>query len=525
MITGHNRIGYAPSAASGKSFKALDITTQSELPEDFYIATPEEIELTMVKAKKAFHVYKSFAGIRKAEFLEAIAIEMQNKGREIVQRAYQETALPEGRIMSEYNRTVLQLRMFASLIKEGSWVEASIDTAIPDRAPVPKPDLRRMLIPVGPVIVFTPSNFPLAYSTAGGDTASALAAGNPVIVKAHPSHPGTNALVADAVINAAQRTGMPDGVFSTLYSTSFEMGLELVKHPNTKSVAFTGSFTGGMALHKASLEREEPIPVFAEMGSVNPIVLLPQKIKSDPLSIAKLIAGSVTLNAGQFCTNPGLIAAIENDGLDTFLNLLAGEINKVSLQPMLNRAIWENYHQKRLGILEQQGISLIGGSTIKLSAPYCLPGLALVNYDVFAGNNYLQEEIFGPFSIFVKCKNMDQLEEFVTSTKGQLTVSVFGTDRELSDAKNLINIMKEKAGRFIINGVPTGVEVCPSMQHGGPFPASTDSRFTSVGTDAIKRFVRPIAFQNAVQEILPDELKDGNPLRIWRKVNNEFTKL
>ncbi len=525
MIYGENRIGYDLSALGNKKFKAFNPATGKELQNEFIVATHEEINLALEKAQSAFPEYSSLSGATRAAFLKTIAEEIMALGDELIKTAAAETGLPESRITGERGRTVGQIAMFADLIREGSWVGASLDTANPERKPVPKPDIRRMSKPVGPVVVFSASNFPLAFSTAGGDTVSALAAGNPVIVKAHPSHPSTNFLVGEAINKAAMRTGMPDGIFSTLYSNTYELGLSLVKHPLTKSVAFTGSYHGGMALYKAAQEREEPIPIFAEMGSVNPVILLPEKIRQDAKSVANKLAGSITAGAGQFCTNPGLMASVKGEVLDQFLSVLSSEIKSIAGQTMLNAGIWNNFNKKRTETLKEKGVNLIsekvepGDEQMK-----AYPAIATVNYSDFKKNPNLQDEVFGPFSLVVICENERELQEFASSLKGQLTVSVFAAGNDFKQNRDLFNILEQKAGRSIINGVPTGVEVCASMQHGGPFPASTDARFTSVGTEAIKRFVRPVAFQDFPDELLPAELQSANPLHIWRKVNGELTQ-
>ena len=522
MIHGKNRIGFSLSSEGSKTFKAFNPSTLQELDESFFSATENEIELAMQKAWNAYTIYKHFSGKHKAAFLDAIADEIMNLGNALIERVAAESGLTEARIISERGRTIWQLQIYSRLLQEGSWVDATIDNAIPNREPLPKPDIRKMLRPVGPVVVFSASNFPLAYSTVGGDTASALAAGNPVIVKAHASHPGTNLLMAEAINAAAIKTGMPDGIFSTLYDGGFEVGISLVKHPLTKSVGFTGSFTGGMALYNAAREREEPIPVFAEMGSLNPIILLPEKLKNDYTEIGKILAGSVTNGMGQFCTKPGLIAAIGDNGFDNFVQLLSSEIQKVNPTPLINKNIWESFHQKRSKVLQEKGVSLVAETIDENTKLKGRPTLAIVDFETYNKNPFLSEEVFGPFSLIIKCKDMNELESFSISLKGQLTVSIFATEKEWLENTNLVHILEEKAGRIIFNGPPTGVEVCSSIIHGGPFPASTDGRFTSVGPEAIKRFVRPVAFQNAPQHLLPDELKEGNPLKIWRKVDGQF---
>jgi len=524
MIHGKNRIGYSLSSNGSKSFKAFNPSELKELDECFCVATDDEIYHAMRKAIEAFSIYKHFSGQRKAIFLEAIADEIMKLGDALIERVAVESGLTETRIKSERDRTIWQLKIYSQLLLEGSWVEASIDKPIPTRQPGPKPDLRKMLRPIGPIIVFSASNFPLAYSTGGSDTASALAAGNPVIVKAHPSHPGTNLLVAEAINAAALKTGMPDGVFSTLYDDGFEVGIKLVKHPLTKAVAFTGSYSGGMALLQASRERVEPIPVFAEMGSLNPIVLLPNKLKNNFAEIAKTLVNTVTNGMGQFCTKPGLIVSIDNEALNHFIQELSLEISKVNPSTLINKNIWENFHQKRGKMLNEKSVALIYESTDSKTNLKGIPTLACVNFKSFKENPHLHEEVFGPFSLIVKCKDYTELESFAREIKGQLTVSIFGNEEELNENKNLLQILEEKAGRIIFNGPPTGVEVCSSIVHGGPFPATTNGQYTSVGQEAIKRFVRPVAFQNTPQFILPDELKDGNPLKIWRLMDGMFGK-
>lgn len=522
MISGKNYIGNTLSNKGHNTFKAYDSNEFKYLDTDFYCANKEEVDLALELAATAFYSYRNFSGEKRAEFLEAIAEEIMNFGDELVSTAMLETALPEGRIIGERGRTVNQLKMFAKLLKEGSWVEASIDVAIPDRDPIPKPDLRRYRQAVGPVVVFGASNFPLAFSTAGGDTASALAAGCPVIVKAHPSHPGTNELVASAIIKAAETTNMPNGVFSSLNDSRFEVGRQLVLHPNVKSVAFTGSFAGGKALFDLSNTRSEPIPVFAEMGSVNPVFILPNKMRDEYDSIAANLAGSITLGIGQFCTNPGLIITINNDSLDSFINSLSKNISSTNSGKMLNSHIAENYIAKRNRMLTEKGIKLEGSAEVKQG----LANATIVSVDAekFIGNPKLHEEVFGPFSLIIKCDNVTEMREVTQTLQGQLTATVQATESELEEYSEIINLIKDKVGRLIFNGVPTGVEVCSSMQHGGPFPATTDSRFTSVGTDAIKRFTRPISYQDWPDHLLPAELQNNNPLNIWRWINSNFTK-
>ena len=522
MITGKNYIGNSPENNGNDTFQAYNATEFKLLDEMFYCATEEETNSAIELATKAFQEYKSFSAEKKATFLESIAEEILNLGEELVNTAMSESALPEGRIIGERGRTINQLKMFARLLREGSWIEATIDTAIPDREPIPKPDLRKYRQAVGPVVIFGASNFPLAFSTAGGDTASALAAGCPVIVKSHPSHPGIGELVASAIIKAAEKNNIPNGVFSFLNDSGFKVGTQLVQHPDVKSIAFTGSLTGGKALFDLASNRTEPIPVFAEMGSINPVFIFPEKLKVNYEELAQGLAGSITLGVGQFCTNPGLIFTVENEALEAFIKSLSTHIQKSVPGKMLNKGIVENYSAKRKKMLSEKGIVVEG--TSDLQDGFGSPTVVSVEGSTFLENPDLHEEVFGPFSLIVKCKNFEEMLHITGTLEGQLTAT-FQADRdELINHKNIVDIVKEKVGRLIFNGVPTGVEVCSSMHHGGPYPASTDSRFTSVGTDAIKRFTRPICYQDWPNELLPDELKNENPLNIWRLVDNKFTQ-
>ncbi len=484
----------------------------------------EIVDEVLNKAQVAFLSYKNFSGKKKAAFLRAIADEIEALGKELVDTAMRETNLPEARISNERGRTTGHCRMFADLVEEGSWVDARVDTALPNRMPAPKPDMRKMLVPIGPVIVFGASNFPLAYSTAGGDTASALAAGCPVIVKAHPAHLETSKLVASAIDKAASKTGMPSGVFQHVHGEGFEIGQALVKHPFTKAVGFTGSLAGGKALFDLANQRPEPIPVFAEMSSINPVILLPDTLSRDAAKTATMLAGSITLGVGQFCTNPGLIIAIDNEALQSFIATLSTEIQKVLPGTMLHQGISSNYTKRLNQTLEQKGVNVEAQSATKGSTAQGAPLIASVTAEAFLKNPTLSEEVFGPFSLIVKCKDINELHAVIVKGHGQLTSTIVGDEAEVAKYKALLNILVEKAGRLIINGVPTGVEVCPSQMHGGPFPSTTDSRFTAVGTDAIKRFARPVAFQNFPESLLPEELKTENPLGIWRMFNGEFKK-
>jgi NADP-dependent aldehyde dehydrogenase len=392
-----------------------------------------------------------------------------------------------------------------------------------DRNP-PKPDLRKMLIPLGPVVVFGAANFPFAYSTAGGDTACAFAAGCPVIVKAHPAHAGTSELVANAILKAVANSYMPTGIFSHVHGVSFEVGKALVTHPLTKAVGFTGSFVGGKQLFDWANQRKEPIPVFAEMSSINPVFLLPEKMKQSAVDSAKMYAASITLGVGQFCTNPGLIIGIDNDDLKTFTSVLSEEIKKVAPGDMLNPGIFKNYVERRANALSQDEVETVAVSEKDPIVNQGMPTIATASAQAFLNNPVLHQEVFGPYSIVIRCKDMEEMIEVAKHIEGQLTATLIATDNDVKNNSGFVEIVKNICGRFILNSVPTGVEVCLSMHHGGPFPATTDSRFTSVGADGIKRFARPICYQNWSNDLLPDELKDENPLEIWRTINNALTK-
>ncbi len=523
-ITGKNYIGEQLAGSGEVNFRTFNPTSNSENEPLFAEASYSEIDQAVELAWEAFKKYRTFSGARKSEFLNAIADEILNLGDALIDAYCQESGLPAGRAEGERGRTVFQLRSFADLVKEGSWVEASVDTALPEREPVPKPDLRKMLIPLGPVVVFGASNFPLAYSTAGGDTAAALAAGCSVIVKSHPMHAGTGELVASAIIKAARLTGMPNGVFSNLNSSGIEVGVQLVSHLKVKAVGFTGSIQGGRALLDLAAQREEPIPVFAEMGSVNPVVLLPGALKERGEKLAKQYAGSVTLGTGQFCTNPGLLLGIKGEELERFIQDLAQSIVEIEPSIMLHPNIVGAYERNKQKALAQEGLSVVAELTQDVPANFARQAVTTVEGSTFLKNTALHQEVFGPFTMVVQCEDASQLEEVVSRLEGQLTGTVITGKDELSGYSSLIAALQNRVGRIIYNGVPTGVEVCPSMVHGGPYPASTDSRFTAVGTYSIRRWARPFSFQDWPDELLPEELKNDNPLGIERKVNNVNTR-
>ncbi|WP_282136426.1 aldehyde dehydrogenase (NADP(+)) [Seonamhaeicola maritimus] len=523
MITGRNYIGSQLSSKGNKTYKTFNPELNIENKTIFLEATPEEIDEAVSLASTAFKAFKSVTGKQKADFLNAIADEILALDDALISTYCSETGLPVGRAKGERGRTIFQLRSFADLVLEGSWVEASIDTAALDREPLPKPDLRKMLIPLGPVVVFGASNFPLAYSTAGGDTAAALAAGCPVIVKSHPMHAGTGELVASAIIKAAEKTNMPNGVFSNLNSSGIEVGEQLVKHPKVKAVGFTGSIKGGRALYDMASQREEPIPVFAEMGSINPVVILPDALKERGEALAKTYAGSITLGTGQFCTNPGLILGIKSEYLDAFIGNLSTEIVKIQPSCMLHPNIHGAYNRNKEVAISQQELQVVADYDNDVRSNYAQQTMVTVKGDTFLSNSKLHQEVFGPFSMVVQCDDETQLKQIIWQLEGQLTGTLISNHKEMSSYPELISALQNRVGRLIYKGVPTGVEVCPSMVHGGPYPSSTDSRFTAVGIHSIKRWVRPFSFQNWPNALLPDELKNENPLNISRLIDNVQT--
>ncbi|HTS44156.1 MAG TPA: aldehyde dehydrogenase (NADP(+)) [Puia sp.] len=489
----------------------------------FKDAGSAEIDRVMQKAWWAFHKYRKMSLKQRADFMRAIAVQMDALGDQLLQTAQSETNLPEQRLRGERARTIFQLQSYADACERGDWLEARIDTANPAKNP-PKPDLRKMLIPLGPVVVFGASNFPFAYSTAGGDTACAFAAGCPVIVKAHPAHAETSELVAQAIFKAAKEKNMPDGIFAHVHGAGFETGKSLVTHSHTKAVGFTGSYGGGKALFDWANQRKEPIPVFSEMGSINPVFLLPEKLHQSAAEIAKLYAGSITLGTGQFCTNPGLIIGVDGNDLNQFISMLGNEIKLVAPGTMLHPGIAKAYKEKRETAIAQPDVETVAISTTNPADNQGVPTLASASGKAFLNNPVLHQEVFGPYSIIIRCRDMNEMIEVAKHTEGQLTSTLMATPNDILTHDELVEAVKNICGRFILNGVPTGVEVCLSMQHGGPFPATTDSRFTSVGADGIKRFARPMSFQNWPDELLPDELKNANPLQIWRTVNDQLTK-
>ena len=524
QLHGKLLIGNQLRTGSSKTARPVSPLNRSALEPEFHQAGQTEVNAAMELAEQAFATYRETPGAQRAAFLERIAEEIMALGDDLITRAHQETGLPEARLTGERARTVGQLRMFAQVARDGSWVDARIDHAIPDRQPVPKPDLRRMLIPLGPVVVFGSSNFPLAFSTAGGDVASALATGNTVVVKAHSAHPGTGERVGTAILRAVNACGLPEGTFSMLHGSGSVIGLALVKHPHTRAVGFTGSRTGGRALFDAAAARPDPIPVFAEMSSLNPVFLLPGAMRERAAQIAEGLKASVTLGVGQFCTKPGLVFGLEGHDLDKFQEALARVLEAAAPATMLHPGICDSYHKGLAQASQVRGVSLLAKSKQAADPAKTHGEPVMLRTDVahFREHPELAEEVFGPFALLISAPTLAELEEVARGLEGQLTATVHGSPDDLEQAAPLVRLLERKAGRLIVNGFPTGVEVCPSMNHGGPSPATTDVRFTSVGTAALQRFVRPICYQNVPAALLPAALKDENPLAIWRLVDGKL---
>jgi len=520
-LTGHNYIGGERRAAGTVEHKSLDASSGEALPYTFIQATPEEVDAAAQAAAAAYPTYRNLSAVRRAEFLEAIADEIDALGDDFVALVCRETALPAPRIQGERGRTSGQMRLFAKVLRRGDFYGARIDRALPDRQPLPRPDLRQYQIGVGPVAVFGASNFPLAFSTAGGDTASALAAGCPVVFKAHSGHMATAECVADAVIRAAEKTGMPKGVFNMIFGGG--VGEILVKHPAIQAVGFTGSLKGGRALCDMAAARPQPIPVFAEMSSVNPVIVLPGALKARGATVAKELADSVVLGCGQFCTNPGLIIGIRSAEFSEFVAGLADAIGAQPAQTMLNAGTLRSYAN---GVAQLKGhakVSHLAGN--EQAGNQAQPQLFKADVSMLLeGDHLLQEEVFGPTSIVVEVADSAELTRALQSMHGQLTATLIAERADLSAFRDLLPLLEVKAGRVLLNGYPTGVEVCDAMVHGGPYQATSDARGTSVGTLAIHRFLRPVCYQNYPDEVLPEALQNANPLGIQRLVDGVHSR-
>ena len=520
-LTGLSYVAGERVPGGGTPFAGRNAATGSDLEPRFMPSTAEELEKATSAAAAAFSTFGSSPVAVRSRLLRAIAEGIEKISAKIVQRAMLETGLPQARLEGEVARTCGQLRLFASVIEEGSWVNARIDTALPDRKPLPRPDLRSMLVPLGPVVVFGASNFPLAFSVAGGDTASALAAGNPVIVKAHSAHPGTSEYVAAAVTDAVKACGLPGGVFSMLFGSGVAIGQGLVKHPAVQAVSFTGSKSGGRALMNLAAARENPIPCFTEMSSVNPVFVLPGALANNAREKAKGLHGSFTLGAGQFCTKPGMVFIPDANGAEDFREELRSLTGSASSFTMLTGGIADAYHRS---LTERHALGISSTAAATANSPQTHAVLFESDLDTFRDNSLLQEEIFGPSTLLINWKSREDLLAAAEAMEGHLTATVLGTAEDLMASQDLIAILERKVGRLIFNAYPTGVEVSHAMVHGGPYPATSDSRYTSVGAQAIMRFVRPRCYQGFPQEALPEVLRDENPAGVYRLVNGALTK-
>ena len=516
-LTGQMLIAGSPVRGSGPPIRAFNPGSGQELEPAYPYGEQSHVDAACAAAAAAFAVYRSTTSEQRAEFLEAIAVNIEAIGDEVIARAVAESGLPEARITGEVGRTTGQLRLFAEVLREGSWNGVRIDPALPDRKPLPRPDIRQRSVALGPVAVFGASNFPLAFSVAGGDTASALAAGCPVVVKAHDAHPGTSELVGRAITEAVADTGLPAGTFSLLFGSGPELGIALVTDPRIKAVGFTGSRTAGTALVAAAAARPEPIPVYAEMSSINPVFLLDGALASRGSDLGRAFVASLTMGSGQFCTNPGLVIAVDGPGLDTFLTAARDAVAQAPATPMLTPGIAENY---ATGVDKLSGeADLIVRGEADDSQTSCRAALFATDASSLLASERLRAEVFGASSLIVRCADAAEMRTVAQNIEGQLTATVHADETDYDDARQLVQLLELKAGRILFDGWPTGVEVCNAMVHGGPYPATSDSRSTSVGSRAIERFLRPVCYQNVPKSLLPSAIADDNPDHLRRRID------
>lgn len=502
----------ACDVTAAPTFRALDPATGDRLDTDFTDAGAPHVAEAATLAATAFPLFRATLPEARAAFLERIATEIEAIGDTLITRAHRESGLPVARLTGERGRTTGQLRLFASWIRAGGADEPRLDSPLPERTPLPRSDIRLRHIGVGPVAVFGASNFPLAFSVAGGDTASALAAGCPVIVKGHPAHPGTSELVGRAIRRAVAACGLPEGTFSLLTGTTNELGGALVADPRIMAVGFTGSRAGGLALCRIAASRPVPIPVYAEMSSINPVFLLPAALAARGEALGTAFVGSLTNGAGQFCTNPGLVIALEGPDLARFLSAAATALGAAPAQTMLTPGIAAAYGRGVAALGESDVATVIATGAESSSVTACQPALFATTAAAFLTNPVLSHEVFGASSVVVRCRDISEMAAVAKALEGQLTATLHLEPDDHPIARTLLPILEEKAGRILANGWPTGVEVCHAMVHGGPFPATSDPRSTSVGTLAIRRFLRPVAYQDLPDGLLPDAIRDGNPL-------------
>lgn len=489
-------------------YHSIDAATGVPVGESLAISGLADVDAACAAAETAFDVYRATSRDERAAFLDCIGDEILAIGDDLILAAMRESGLPRARLEGERGRTVNQLRLFADVVRRGDWLGLRVDPALPDRQP-PRPDLRLRMVPLGPVAVFGASNFPLAFSTAGGDTASALAAGCPVVVRGHPAHPATGALVAEAIRRAVAASGLPDGVFSHLVGPGNDLGAALVQDPRITAVGFTGSRGGGLALAKLAQARAVPIPVYAEMSSINPVLLLPEALKARGHALGEAFVGSLTMGAGQFCTNPGLVLAIGGEGLDSFLQAATGAVTAVDSAVMLTTAIHNAYETGVQALASKGEVSLLGRGKEGNGTTRGQAALFTTTAETFLADQALGHEVFGASSIVVVCRNEAELRQVLAAAEGQLTITLHMDSGDEALAARLLPLLERKAGRILANGWPTGVEVAHAMVHGGPYPATSDARTTSVGSLAIERFLRPVCYQNLAPAVLPPELRDA----------------
>lgn len=519
-ITGKMLLGQSELLGQNGEIFAINPTTGEQMTPAFGCGNEKQVEDACALADAAFDSYRNIGADKRAAFLEQIADNILELGDTLVQRAMAETGLPQARIEGERGRTMGQLRLFADVVRAGQGLDPRIDLAMPERSPIPRCDLRQRQVPLGPVAVFGASNFPLAFSVAGGDTASALAAGAPVVVKAHSAHPGTSELIGRAIQMAVKQCGLHAGVFSMLYGSGQTIGTGLVSDPRIKAVGFTGSRAGGTALMKVAFERPEPIPVYAEMSSANPMFLLPAILAAKPAALAAGFCGSLQMGAGQFCTNPGLIVAVDGAPLQAFIDSCCELLSNSPSQTMLTSGIAKAYVSGADRLQQNTDVELLAKGQCSDTPNQCQAALFITSAETFIADKSLSEEVFGSCSLVIRCQDEAQMLQVAKHLEGQLTASVHCNDDENETlVRSLLNILELKAGRILFNGYPTGVEVCHAMVHGGPYPATSDSRSTSVGTAAIQRFLRPVCYQDVPAKFLPAEIDTTNSRGLTRLVN------
>ncbi|OJA05882.1 aldehyde dehydrogenase (NADP(+)) [Halomonas sp. QHL1] len=520
-LEGKLLIGQDAVSGSSKPINAINPATNETLEPTYVGGTIAEAERACELAETAFATYSETSLEERATFLETIASEIEGIGDELIERAMAESGLPKARLEGERGRTCGQLRLFASVVRAGEWLDVRIDPAMPDRQPMPRADLRQRHIGLGPVAVFGASNFPLAFSVAGGDTASALAAGCPVIVKGHSAHPGTSELVGRALQRAVKTCGQPEGTFSLLFGSGSEIGQALVADPRIQAVGFTGSRGGGTALMKTAQSRSQPIPVYAEMSSINPVFLMPEALKARGKQIAEGFVASLNMGAGQFCTNPGLVVAAKGPELDAFIESAAEGVKASGSQTMLTPGIFDAYEQGVKRLSNSGKVREAFRGKVGETPNQCQAGLFITSATDFLGDPELQEEVFGSTALVIECADQEEMKRVAAQLEGQLTITLQVDNGDVQAAQQLMPTLERKAGRILANGWPTGVEVCHAMVHGGPYPATSDSRTTSVGSSAIHRFLRPVCYQALPEALLPEALKDSNPLGVSQLVNGK----